>query len=77
MSQLREEPARFFSTLSSLNSFDKMEIRNVIRGLISPAQREICFTANYHRASANVESILAGSLIEPATRPCVDLPFAT
>lgn len=56
---LREEPARFFSTLTSLNNFDKLEIRNVIRGLLSPTQREICFTANYYRAFANVESILA------------------
>jgi hypothetical protein len=51
--------ARFFSTLTSLNSFDKLEIRDVIRGLLSPTQREICFTANYYRAFANVESILA------------------
>ncbi len=57
--KLREEPARFFSTLTSLNNFDKIEIRNVIRGLIDPKQREICFTANYYRAFANVESILA------------------
>ena len=56
---LREEPARFFSTLTSLNNFDKLEIRNVIRGLLSPTQRDICFTANYYRAFANVESILA------------------
>ena len=55
----REEPARFFSTLTSLNNFDKLEIRNVIRGLLNPTQREICFTANYYRAFANVESILA------------------
>jgi len=57
--KLREEPARFFSTLTSLNEFDKIEIRNVIRGLIDPKPREICFTANYYRAFANVESILA------------------
>jgi hypothetical protein len=57
--KLRKEPARFFSTLTSLNNFDKIEIRNVIRGLIDPKQREICFTANYYRAFANVESILA------------------
>jgi len=56
---LREEPARFFSTLTSLNNFDKLEIRNIIRGLLNPTQREICFTANYYRAFANVESILA------------------
>ena len=55
----RDEPARFFSTLTSLNKFDKLEIRNVIRGIISPTQREICFIANYYRAFANVESILA------------------
>lgn len=56
---LREEPARFFSTLTSLNNFDKLEIRNVIRGLLNPTQRDICFTANYYRAFANVESVLA------------------
>jgi hypothetical protein len=56
---LREGPARFFSTLTSLNEFDKLELRNVIRGIIDPTQREICFTANYYRAFANVESILA------------------
>ncbi|HWB97842.1 MAG TPA: DUF5677 domain-containing protein [Bryobacteraceae bacterium] len=56
---LREEPARFFSTLTSLNNFDKLEIRNVIRGLLSPTQRETCFISNYYRAFANVESILA------------------
>jgi len=55
--KLREEPARFFSTLTSLNNFDKLEIRNVIRGVIDPTQRETCFTANYYRAFANVESI--------------------
>lgn len=55
---LREEPARFFSSLTSLNNFDKLEIRNVIRGLLNQTQREMCFTANYYRAFANVESIL-------------------
>ena len=45
--------------LTSLNKFDKLEIRNVIRGILSPTQREICLTANYYRAFANVESILA------------------
>ena len=56
---LREEPTRFFSTLTSLNDFDQLEIRNVIRGLLTPTQREICFTANYYRAFACVETILA------------------
>ena len=46
----REQTARFFSTLTSLNNFDKLEIRNVVRGLLNPMQREICFTANYYRA---------------------------
>jgi hypothetical protein len=54
-----EQSARFFSTLKSLNDFDKLEIRNVIRGLLNATQREICFTANYYRAFANIESILA------------------
>src|SRR5579864_5847643 len=56
---LREEPARFFSTLTSLNNFDKLAIRDDIRSRLNPTQREICFTANYYRAFANVESILA------------------
>lgn len=55
----REEPARFFSTLNSINEFDKLEIRNMIRGILSPTQRETCFIANYYRAIAAVESILA------------------
>lgn len=45
--------------MTSLNEFDKLELRNVIRGLLNPTQREVCFTANYYRAVANVESILA------------------
>jgi hypothetical protein len=56
---LREEPARFFSTLTSLNNLDKLEIRHIIRGLLNPTQREVCFTANYYRVLAHVESILA------------------
>ncbi len=55
---LRDEPARFFSTITSLNNFDKIEVRNVIRGVIDPTQREVCFIANYCRAFANIESIL-------------------
>ncbi len=57
--KLREEPARFFSTLTSLNNFDKLEIRNVVRHRPNPTQREICFIANYYRTFASVESILA------------------
>lgn len=56
---LREEPARFFSTITSLNNFDNLEVRNVIRGVIDPTQREVCFIGNYYRAFANIESILA------------------
>ena len=54
----RREPTRFFETLTSLNDFDKIEIRNVIHGLLNPTPREICFTTNYYRAFTNVESIL-------------------
>ncbi len=56
---LREEPARFFSTLTSLNKFDRHEIRNVIGALLSPTQRELCFLGCYYRAFSNVESMLA------------------
>jgi hypothetical protein len=54
-----EHPARFFSSLTSLEEFDKLEIRNVIKGIVTPTQHEICYIANYHRAVANVGSILA------------------
>lgn len=49
---------RFFTVIKSLNEFDKAEVRGVIQTLIAPTQRDICFTGNYYRAVANVESIL-------------------
>ena len=49
---------RFFTVIKSLNEFDKAEVRGVIQTLIAPTERDICFTGNYYRAVANVESIL-------------------
>src|SRR5580658_8512412 len=49
---------RFFTVIKSLNEFDKAEVRGVIQTLIAPTQRDICFTGNYYRAVANVETIL-------------------
>ena len=49
---------RFFTIIKSLNEFDKAEIRGVVQTLISPTQREICFTGNYYRGVSNVETVL-------------------
>jgi Family of unknown function (DUF5677) len=49
---------RFFIVIKSLNEFDKAEVRGVIQTLIAPTQRDICFTGNYYRAVADVETIL-------------------
>lgn len=50
---------RFFTVVRSLSEFDKAEIHGVIRTLISPTEREICFTGNYYRCFANVETLLS------------------
>lgn len=53
-----ETTERFFTVIKSLNEFDRAEIRGVIQTLLSPTQRDICFTGNYYRGVANVETIL-------------------
>jgi hypothetical protein len=59
---LREEPARFFSTLTSLNEFDKKEVRNIIRVVLNPTQRETCFIALLSRRRQ--------CRIHPGVQPC-------
>ena len=54
-----DDVERFFTSLKSMNELDTLEIRNVVRGLLSPTQRDICFTGNYFRATANVETLLS------------------
>jgi hypothetical protein len=49
---------RFFTAVKSLNELDKLEIRNVVGGLLSPTERDSYVTLNYHRAAINVEFLL-------------------
>lgn len=49
---------RFFTAVKSVNELDKLEIRNVIAGLLMPTPRDACFTLNYHRAAINIEQLL-------------------
>jgi hypothetical protein len=49
---------RFFGTMKSLNEFDKLEIRNVVGGILFPSAKEQFLTLNYHRAVINIELLL-------------------
>jgi len=49
---------RFYTMVKSLNEFDKMEVRGVIETLLSTSGRERCFIGTYHRAMANIETLL-------------------
>jgi hypothetical protein len=50
---------RFFTVVKSLNEFDKAEVRGVIQTLVATGDRDICFTGNYFRGVANVETLLS------------------
>jgi len=50
---------RFFTVVKSLNEFDKAEVRGVIQTLVATKERDICFTGNYYRGVANVETLLS------------------
>jgi hypothetical protein len=52
-------PQRYYTTLKSLNEFDKREIRGVVRGLLAKTDRDNCFIGTYYRAGANVETLLS------------------
>src|SRR5713101_9282830 len=49
---------RFYTMVKTLNEFDKMEVRGVIETLLSTLGRERCFIGTYHRAMANIETLL-------------------
>jgi hypothetical protein len=49
---------RFYTMVKSLNEFDKMEVRGVIETLLSTSGRERCFIGTYHRATANIATLL-------------------
>ncbi len=53
-----ETAERFLTVIKSLNEFDKAEVRGVVQTLLSPTQRDLCFTGNYYRGVANVETVL-------------------
>jgi hypothetical protein len=52
-------PERLFTVIKSLNQFDQQKVRGVIGGLLSKTERDNCFVGIYHRAKANVESLLS------------------
>ena len=48
---------RMFASLTSMVQFDEIEIRGIIRGLLTPSEREKCFILIYWRTAANVMSL--------------------
>lgn len=49
---------RFFTAMKSVNELDKLEVRNVVGGMLNPTDREAFMTMNYHRAAINIELLL-------------------
>ena len=48
---------RIFAGLTSMMQFDELEIRNVVRGIIAPTDREKCFIFIYWRTAAHAMSL--------------------
>jgi hypothetical protein len=48
---------RIFAGLTSMMQFDELEIRNVVRGIIAPTDREKCFILIYWRTAAHAMSL--------------------
>jgi len=44
--------------MKSVNELDKLEIRNVVGGMLSPTDREAFITINYQRAAIDIELLL-------------------
>lgn len=53
-----DAPARFFSSLRSVYRFDELEVRHIMRTLVTLDQRATCFRLLYQRAASNVASLL-------------------
>jgi hypothetical protein len=49
---------RFYTQLISVHDFNKIEVRPVIDGLLSPTEEECCYIATFIRVNANVESLI-------------------
>jgi Family of unknown function (DUF5677) len=48
---------RMHGVLISLQKFDELEIRAVVKGLISPTPRDVCFAGVYYRTAANASTL--------------------
>ena len=48
---------RMHGVLMSLQKFDLLEVRGVVKGLISPTPRDVCFTGVYYRTAANASTL--------------------
>jgi hypothetical protein len=48
---------RLYASLSSMMQFDEIEVRGVLRTILTPTDRESCFLLIYHRTAANIASV--------------------
>jgi hypothetical protein len=48
---------RLHGVLINLHRFDELEVCGVVKGLLSPTPRDICFTGLYYRTSANAATL--------------------
>ena len=55
--ELIELVGRLHGVLISLHQFDELEVRGVVRGLLSPTPRDICFTGLYYRTTASAATL--------------------
>jgi hypothetical protein len=53
-----DSAGRYYASVKSIHDFDEMEVRPVMRTLINPDQRAICFRLHYQRTTYNVASLL-------------------
>lgn len=48
---------RIFAGLTSMMQFDELEVRGILRGIITPSEREQCFILTYWRSAAHALSL--------------------
>jgi hypothetical protein len=56
--ELIEQVSRIHGVLLNLQQFDQLEVRGVVKGLLSPTPRETAVTGLYYRTTANIETIV-------------------
>lgn len=49
---------RFYTMVKSLNNFNNLEVRGVIRSLLARTDEENCFIGTYYRVGSNIETVL-------------------